>query len=234
MWNTAINSSPASNKNQSYQGPGLCFQLPKRYVFVFSLTFFFYSLFFLRLSWSSELLYRKQRDFHTMVLPQVETLLSSEKSQLIPRRHFSHFVVFSTHHWEDDLINFWRCCWKPTTFYRLHEPLLYCTNVNSYNTPAADSCTGSLTQLNFGEWDFCFGQCYVFLHALTGWTEWVPLGDPIPPPSLSVFCVCGDFQSFFTFLGWTQKLPLYLIAFLSKMNFAVYLIRIIFPEEIPA
>lgn len=196
--------------------------------------FLFFPFFSLRLSWSSELLYRKQQDFHTMVLPQVETLLSSEKSQLIPRSHFSHFVAYSTHHWEDDLINFWRCCWKPTIFYRLHETLLYCTNVNSYNTPAAGSCTVSLAQLNFGEWDFCFGQCFVFLHALTGWTEWVPLGGPIPPPSLSGFCVCGDFQSFFTFLGWTQKSPLYLIAFLSKMNFAVYLIQIIFPEKIPA
>lgn len=210
MWGTAINSWPASNKNQSYQGPGpvvlsrACGFGWQNYMFLSSLLRFSFLLFFsLRLSWSSELLYRKQRHFHTMVLPQVETLLSSEKSQLIPRRHFSHFVVFSTHHWKDDLINFWRCCWKPTTFYRLHETLLYCTNVNSYNTPAADSCTGSLAQLNFGEWDFCFGQCYVFLHALTGWTEWVPLGGPIPPPSLLFLCLW--WVSVFLHLSWLNS-----------------------------
>lgn len=140
----------------------------------------------------------------------------------IPRRHFSHFIAFSTHHWQGDLINCWRCCWKPTTFYRFHD------------TPAADSCAVSLAQFSFGKWDFCFGQCYEFLHALTGQTEWVPLGGPVPPLSLMLFCVCGDIKSFFTFLGWTQKLFLCLNVFFSKMNFAVNLIQIIFREQIPA
>lgn len=140
---------------------------------------------------------------------------------VLPSWALDSMLKYSCHWFNDDLISCWRCCWKPTTSYRFHD------------TPAADWCTVSLAQFNFGEWDFCFGQWYVLLHALDR-PEWVPLGGPVPPPSLSLCCARGDSQSFLTFLGWAQKLLLCLTAFFTKMNFTVYFIQILFPDQIPA
>lgn len=62
----------------------------------------------------------------------------------------------------------------------------------------------------------------------------VPLGGPVPPASLSLFCVCGTFQPSLTFPSWSQRLLLCLTAFFIKMNFIAYFILFIFTEQIPS
>lgn len=62
----------------------------------------------------------------------------------------------------------------------------------------------------------------------------MPLGGPVPPASLSLFCVCGTFQPSHTFLSWFQRLLLCLTAFFIKRNFTAYFILFIFTEQIPS
>lgn len=183
MWGTGTNSWPTSNKNQSYQGPGAVFLLPKQHV-------------------------------------PGENPPHLWKSHLIPRRHCSRFVAFSTHHWED-LINCWRCCWK-----------------HAHSTCSWHSCSWLghcfFSSAEFWRMRFLFWMVLCISLRSDRLNRMSASGGPVPHPSLSLLCVYGDFQSFFTFFGWTQKLLFCLTAFLSKMNFAVCLIQIIFPEQILA